>query len=47
MMLRVPNPNPKAMLADRGYDSNSFRQEILIHGSLPVISSRKGRLCPS
>ncbi|AFW02705.1 transposase [Gluconobacter oxydans H24] len=31
------------MLADRGYDSDSFRQDLLVHGILPVIPSRKGR----
>ncbi|GAN91719.1 transposase [Gluconobacter frateurii M-2] len=39
-------PNPRAMLADRGYDSDSFRQDLLIHGILPVIPSRKGRSVP-
>jgi len=34
------------MLADRGYDSYSFRQDLLIHGILPVIPSRKGRSTP-
>ncbi|MBS0995872.1 transposase [Gluconobacter cerinus] len=34
------------MLADRGYDSDSFRQDLLIHGILPVIPSRKGRSVP-
>ncbi len=44
--MKLPVPNPKAMLADRGYDSDSFRQELLIHGILPVIPSRKGRSAP-
>ena len=44
--MKLPVPNPKAMLADRGYDSDSFRQELLIHGILPVIPSRKGRNAP-
>ncbi len=34
-------PNPKAMLADRGYDSDWFRQDLLLRGILPVIPSRK------
>ncbi len=34
------------MLADRGYDSDRFRQALLIHGILPVIPSRKGRKPP-
>lgn len=41
-----PFPNPRAMLADRGYDSDSFRQTLLIHGILPVIPSRKSRSTP-
>ncbi|WP_338126273.1 IS5 family transposase, partial [Gluconobacter kondonii] len=39
-------PNPKAMLADRGYDSDWFRQDLLLRGILPVIPSRKGRSVP-
>uniref|UniRef100_UPI0038CFD10B transposase n=1 Tax=Gluconobacter thailandicus TaxID=257438 RepID=UPI0038CFD10B len=35
-LLELPAPNPRAMLADRGYDSDSFRQDLLIHGILPV-----------
>ena len=34
------------MLADRGYDSDSFRQDLLIHGILPVMPSRKDRSAP-
>nr|WP_249193702.1 IS5 family transposase [Gluconobacter wancherniae] len=45
-LLELPAPNPRAMLADRGYDSDSFRQDLLIHGILPVIPSRKGRSAP-
>ncbi len=44
--MALPVPNPRAMLADRGYDSDGFRQNLLIHGILPVISSRKGRSVP-
>ncbi|GEB05058.1 hypothetical protein GRO01_26340 [Gluconobacter roseus NBRC 3990] len=44
--MKLPAPNPKAMLADRGYDSDSFCQELLVHGILPVIPSRKGRSAP-
>ena len=44
--MQLPVPNPRAMLADRGYDSDGFRQNLLIHGILPVISSRKGRRAP-
>lgn len=34
------------MLANQGYDSDSFRQDLLIHGILPFIPSRKGRKAP-
>ncbi|MFT8481062.1 MAG: transposase [Gluconobacter cerinus] len=45
-LMKLPVPNPKAMLANRGYDSDSFRQDLLIHGILPVVPSRKGRSVP-
>ncbi|KXV23874.1 transposase, partial [Gluconobacter oxydans] len=35
--MAFPVPNPKAMLADRGYDSDGFRQDLLFRGILPVI----------
>ena len=44
--MALPVPNPRAMLADRVYDSDGFRQNLLIHGILPVIPSRKGRSVP-
>ncbi|WP_408870757.1 transposase [Gluconobacter japonicus] len=42
----LPVPNPQAMLADRGYDSDSFRQDLVIHRILTVIPSRQGRSVP-
>ncbi|WP_308267624.1 transposase [Gluconobacter sp. P1D12_c] len=30
-LMALPAPNPRAMLADRGYDSDSFRQNLLIY----------------
>ncbi|WP_156470773.1 IS5 family transposase [Gluconobacter japonicus] len=45
-LLGLPAPNPRAMLADRGYDSASFRQDLLIQEILPVIPSQKGRSVP-
>ncbi|WP_408879384.1 transposase [Gluconobacter wancherniae] len=45
-LLELPTPNPRAILADRGYDNDSFRHDLLIHGILPVIPSRKGRSVP-
>ncbi|MDE7541159.1 transposase [Gluconobacter sphaericus] len=45
-LMAFPVPNPKAMLADRGYDSDCFRQGLLFCGILPAIPSRKGRNAP-
>ncbi|WP_371819028.1 transposase, partial [Gluconobacter sp. P1C6_b] len=45
-LMALPVPNPRAMLADRGYDSDDFRQNLLIHGILPVMPSRKDRSVP-
>ncbi|WP_231490151.1 transposase [Gluconobacter roseus] len=45
-LMALPAPKPRAMLADRDYDSDSFRQDLLIHRILPVISSCKGRKTP-
>lgn len=42
-LMALSAPNSRATLDDRGYDSDSFRQDLLIHGILPVIPSRKGR----
>ncbi|GFE97014.1 hypothetical protein DmGdi_20870 [Gluconobacter sp. Gdi] len=38
-LIVLPAPNPRAMLTGRGYDSDSFRQALLIHRILPVIPS--------
>nr|WP_252345662.1 IS5 family transposase [Gluconobacter sp. P1C6_b] len=45
-LMALPVPNPRAMLADRGYDSDSFRQDLLLRGILPIIPPRKGRTAP-
>ncbi|WP_371819030.1 IS5 family transposase, partial [Gluconobacter sp. P1C6_b] len=45
-LMSLSVPNPRAMLADRGYDSDSFRQDLLLYGILPIIPSRKGRSAP-
>ncbi|MFT8809565.1 MAG: hypothetical protein ABF859_14005 [Gluconobacter sp.] len=42
-LMKLPVSNPRAILADRRYDSDSFRQNLLIHGILPLIPSRNGR----
>ena len=44
--MALPVPNPKAMLADRGYDSDNFLQDLLIYGTLSVMPSRKDQTVP-
>ncbi|WP_246715478.1 transposase [Rhizobium sp. BK512] len=45
-LLAMPVNRPRRLLADRGYDADSIRQELLIHGIRPVIPPRAGRKNP-
>jgi transposase len=42
-LLDMPVDNPKAMLADKGYDSDDVRASLLMKGILPVIPPRTNR----
>jgi transposase len=44
--LLVNNEFSQYLLADRGYDSNDFRNNIKDNGIQPVIPSKKNRLVP-
>lgn len=46
-LLDMPVAKPKAMLADKGYDSDAVREAILIHGILPVIPPKITRREPA
>lgn len=37
---------PKALLADKGYDRDRFRESLLIRGILPIIPPRSNRKVP-
>ena len=37
---------PKALLADKGHNGDAFRQNLLIHGILPIIPPRSNRKAP-
>lgn len=39
-------PAPKALLADKGYDGDSFRESLLLHGLLPIIPPKSNRKNP-
>jgi len=36
ILMALPASKPRVMLPDWGYDSDSFRRDLLIHGILPV-----------
>jgi transposase len=42
----MPVGKPKLFLADKGYDSDAIREELLIHGILPVIPPKANRKDP-
>ena len=39
-------PPDKHLVADKGYDSDAFREDIIAHGGTPCIPPRKNRLRP-
>lgn len=45
-LLAMPVNRPRRLLADKGYDADSIRQELLFHGTRPVIPPRAGRKNP-
>jgi transposase len=42
----MPVNRPRRLLADKGYDADSIRQELLFHGTRPVIPPRASRKNP-
>lgn len=44
--MAIPVAKPKALLADKGYDGDTFRQNLLMRGILPVIPPRSNRKAP-
>jgi len=44
--MAIPVAQPKALLADKGYDGDAFRQNLLMRGILPVIPPRSNRKMP-
>jgi len=45
-LMAIPVATPKALLADKGYDSDRFRESLLIRGILPIIPPRSNRKVP-
>ena len=44
--MAMPVPTPKALLADKGYDGDRFRENLLLSNILPVIPARSDRKAP-
>ena len=44
--MAIPVATPKALLADKGYDGNRFRDSLLVRGILPIIPPRSNRKVP-
>lgn len=44
--MTIPVATPNALLADKGYDGDAFRQNLLMHGILPIIPPRSNRKTP-
>lgn len=44
--MEIPVAAPKALLADKGYDGDRFRESLLIRGILPIIPPRSNRKAP-
>ena len=44
--MALPLPKPRALLADKGYDGDRFRESLLIRGILPIIPPRSNRKVP-
>uniref|UniRef100_UPI003709B17C transposase n=1 Tax=Rhizobium ruizarguesonis TaxID=2081791 RepID=UPI003709B17C len=45
-MLAMPVGKPRLFLADKGYDGDVIREELLIHGIKPVIPPKANRKNP-
>lgn len=41
--MEFPIAAPRALLADKGYDGDRFRESLLIRGILPIIPPRSNR----
>tara|TARA_E500000318_G_scaffold78156_1_gene73042 strand:+ start:654 stop:962 length:309 start_codon:yes stop_codon:yes gene_type:complete len=45
--MALPVPKPKALLADKGYDSDCVREDLLMQNILPVIPPKSNRRNPA
>ncbi len=46
-LLNMPVAKPKALLADKGYDGDAVREDLLLRGILPIIPPKANRRDPA
>ena len=46
-LLNIPVAKPKALLADKGYDGDAVREDLLWRGILPIIPPKANRRDPA
>ena len=46
-LLNMPVAKPKALLADKGYDGDAVREDLLWRGILPIIPPKANRRDPA
>lgn len=44
--MSLPLAKPRMLLADKGYDGDAIRENLLVHGILPIIPPRSNRSQP-
>ena len=44
--MAADGPEPKVLIADRGYDANAIREAMEAQGVMPIIPARRNRKVP-
>jgi transposase len=45
-LIEEPAPEPKALIADKGYDADAIREVLEVRGATPMIPSKRNRKTP-
>ena len=45
-IMAADGPEPKVLIADRGYDANAIREAMAARGGTPIIPARRNRKIP-
>lgn len=44
--MEEPGPEPKVLIADKGYDADAIREDLAARGATPVIPGKRSRKTP-